>query len=544
MNKLFRSTLIALLALAVPLIATAQSVVPKYESVWGGRFLASSYANWSVKSLNAVSAGAGSMTLNSCYPIIGSDNRTPVFTALFNLDVPLIIVDGSNTETVTPTAITTPTAAGPSTVNSLNCGFTATFANAHGVNVTIVSGDSGLMEAVNDASAAGSSLVTIDQSSGVNAATLVAAVFSSTPAIPGNMIVEYLKPDAPQRWTVVPASLSTALATPTTATTSATCSSSVTVCIPATTGGTFANSTYHVGFVYVDLLGNFSTGSSDATLAAGATGTATMGFTAPAASAGAGGWLPAAGTTLAAEYILPVTASNCVVSKVVTQFPVCAIGANAVMLGPSTTGPLRPVAGGLAAAYNPNPNSHTTFTFGVNKGPAGVQSNYGPFTIAPALTAGQATVIGTVPLPYVGYLNSIFRTLRITGRLTVTPSTGGTDQIIVGIGDVTDFTTGTPKAVCTETETTAITTAAQDQPFTCVLTVNAIGTTGSIMPSGWACLQVQAGTTAAACSVESATAAITADVLDWDLLYIEFLQTSAAETTTPPQLQDLHIEEL
>jgi hypothetical protein len=207
-KTLSRKLFVALLALAVPLIATAQSVIPHYPAVSGGRFLASSYANWSVKSTNAVASGSQSITLDNCYPAIGSDNRQAVFTSLFNTDVKLTIIDGSLTESVTPTAITTPTQAGPSTVNPFNCAFTATFANAHGVGVRIVSGDQGLMEAVNDASAAGSSVVTVDQSSGVNAATLSGVVFgpaAGANVIPGNMTVEYLKGDAPLRWTVTPA---------------------------------------------------------------------------------------------------------------------------------------------------------------------------------------------------------------------------------------------------------------------------------------------------------------------------------------------------
>ena len=152
-------------------------------------------------------------------------------------------------------------------------------------------------------------------------------------------------------------------------------------------------------------------------------------------------------------------------------------------------------------------------------------------------------MLGTVPLP-AGYLNYIGKTIRVSGKLTLTPSTGGTDQLIVGIGDTTDFTTGTPKAVCTLTQTTAITTAAQSQYFSCVMTVNATGTTGAIMPSGFSILQVASGVAAGAAAVESATAAITADVLNQSTLNIEFLQTSAAESTTPPQLQILNVEEL
>ena len=45
-KTLFQKMFVALLALAVPLIATAQVFIPKYPAVSGGRFLASSYANW------------------------------------------------------------------------------------------------------------------------------------------------------------------------------------------------------------------------------------------------------------------------------------------------------------------------------------------------------------------------------------------------------------------------------------------------------------------------------------------------------------------
>src|SRR6185437_10261505 len=57
-----------------------------------------------------------------------------------------------NTETVTPSAVSAPTAAGPgaSTINPYSCSFTATLSNAHNAGVSIISGDAGVAEAAND----------------------------------------------------------------------------------------------------------------------------------------------------------------------------------------------------------------------------------------------------------------------------------------------------------------------------------------------------------------------------------------------------------
>jgi len=520
--------------------AFSQAVQPGYPNTQAGRVLASAYANWSVKSLNAVSAASNAMTLNQCTPQVGSNGRFAPFGSIFALNVPLLIVDGASTETVTPTAVSSPTPAGPSAVNPINCSFTATFTNAHSAGVTIMSGDNGLFEAVNDAVAQGFGLVTVDGSSGLTVANIESQTFKYAP---GYIQLEYMKSDGSiaARFTVQPSN-STAISAPTTATTSATCSSSVTVCVLATTGGTWANATYHPGFVYVDYLGGMSAASADATLAAGSSGTGVFQFTSPTATAGAAGWLPWAGTSLAAGYVLPVTSTVCTLSTY-TPYPTCAIGSNATVLGPSTTGPIRPVAGGLANVYNMNPLSHTAFQFSPGRGSVpGIQENYGPFTVTPALTAGQLGVVGTVPLP-VGFLNTIGRTLHLSFDVTNTPSTGGTAQgVDVEIGNVTDFTTGTPKIECIGNgDITASGTAAIVFHEECDLTTTATGTTGTIQPGGFGIEQVAAlGTIGNPFAIPST--AVTTDVADWDILYFVYLQTSGAETTTPPQLQSLRIQ--
>ena len=333
-------------------------------------------------------------------------------------------------------------------------------------------------------------------------------------------------------------------------TASAACTGSNTVC-DGTTVGTWSNAAVYFCVTYVDILGGESPCSTTAHYTTA--GSLALNFLAPAASTGAVGWRAYAGASYATAYQLPITSTNCTLTTLESVLPACAVtnalygqtGSMGVFPTPTTHTQIPPQAGGVAAAYNPNPQSHQTFAYAPSPRPfVGFEQNYGPFVISPALTAGQGVVIGTVPLP-AGLLNYIPAALRITGKLTLTPSTSGSGQILVSIGDITDFSTGTPKAVCTLTTTGTLTTAALDGQFQCDWTTNATGATGGIWPDGFSIFQVQGGTTTSpSVAVESATAAITTDVLDQDSIFIVFLQTSAAESTTPPQLQTLHIDVL
>ena len=110
------------------------------------------------------------------------------------------------------------------------------------------------------------------------------------------------------------------------------------------------------------------------------------------------------------------------------------------------------------------------------------------------------------------------------------------------VGDITDFSTGTPKdSLHADLNGHAHHDVAYTVEFQCDLSTNATGTTGTVMPSGFLIDSVQAGTTTGVVAPEQATGAITADVLDQDSLFFVFLQTSSAETTGP-QLLDLHVE--
>lgn len=534
--------------------ALAQSGVSTFPSNSGGRIIASEYGKYVLTTQSGMTGGAAStVNFQPCFIHVGTGNRQIFpFWSLGNpaLNVPLQIQDGSNSETVyTESAASFPTMNTiPPTVAQYTCSVTFTPINSHSSGVIITSGDGGLMEAINDALAQGINEVDLDSN------------FTGTPSnssyVPITSLVSLVdlrSGNRPPFWTVQPSTL-TALTAPIPRVGSASgCTGSNTVCdtaIAVSSGG-FTNAAQYVWVAYVDILGGISSASTTAHYTSA--GAVQIEFLAPAASTGAVGWVYGIGTSYAAAYWIPVT-GTCTLTQLETVIPACAMSntyygqaaSNAFVAKPLTTFALYPAANGVAAAYNPVFESHTTFSYQPSKAPSvGFQTNFGPFPATGALTAGQASVLGTVALP-ASYLNYIGSTLRLTGKMSFTTSTdAGTDQLLVGIGDITDFTTGTPKAVCTLTETTAIgSDAAYNRQFQCDWTVNATGTTGSIMPDGFAILQLGAGTTAGYAAVESATGAITADVLDQDLVYIEYLQTTDAESTTPPQLQSLHVEVL
>ena len=348
-----------------------------------------------------------------------------------------------------------------------------------------------------------------------------------------------------------PATLSTALAVPV-GSANLTCASTAgLVCQSATAGGTWPNSAEYVGAVYVDALGGWSAATTTHTLTPSATGTNVLQYNSPAASAGVAGWLPHGGLTYnSADYVLPVDNVNvkCTHSTLFTAYPVCAIGSNATVLGPVVTTSLIPQAAPIAAAYNPVVQSHNSFVYAPSQRPGyQFQLNYGPFSACPALTAGQLCVLGTVQLP-IGFLQTlgIGGTVRFSFNVSSTFSTQATvSGIDVEIGDITDFSTGTPKIVCTEFATITTGTVNDKYHEECDMTVNALGTTGSVMPGGFQVQSIAASGGAVLGAIsEQGTAAITADLLDQDSVYFVYLQTGGAESTTPPKMLDLKIEVL
>ena len=474
--------------------------------------------------------------ITQALPLGGNKNVNPFNT---NATVKIVDINSTLTETV---ALTSVTYSGSIATLALSA------TNAH-TSYVLRSGTCGLREALNDLGGQGGEVI-IDQKfydDGCTAATITtSATIGGT--LQANQYIHDISNGQDTWYNLQPSTL-TALAVPTTSSALTCATTAGLVCQSATTGGTWPNSAEHVGVIYVDALGGWSVASTDTSFTPSASGTNVLQFNSPAASTGAVGWLPFGGLAYnTTTYVLPVTASNCTLSTQFTGYPVCAMGATATMLGPVVTTSLIPQSGGIAAAYNPNPQSHTTFAYRPSQRPGyQFQLNYGPFTATPALTAGQLGVVGTVQLP-TGFLQNlgIGGTVRFTFDVSATPSTGGTATgIDVEIGDITDFSSGTPKIVCTlNGDITTSGTAAVKYHEECDWTVNALGTTGTIMPGGFGIEQVAAQGTIGNPYAEGATAAITADVLDQDSVYFVFLQTSGAESTTPPKMLDLKIEVL
>ena len=418
------------------------------------------------------------------------------------------------------------------------------------------SGTCGLREALNDLGTNGGEVI-VDQGfydAGCTAATITGlTVGTSSPNIGGpglqaNQYIHDISAGKDTWYNLQPATL-TALAVPTTSATLVCAATAGMVCQSATTGGTWPNSAEYVGDIYVDSLGGWSVASTTATLTPSATGTNVLQFNSPAASTGAVGWLPFGGLTYnSATYVLPVTATNCTLSTAFTGYPVCAIGSNATMLGPVVTSSLIPQSGGIAAAYNPNVQSHTVFAYAPSQRPGyQFQMNYGPFPACPALTAGQSCVVGTIELPTsflqsLGIGGTVRFTFDVSNTLTTAATASGVD---VEIGSLTDFSAGTPKIVCTLLTPTSTGTVNAKYHEQCDLTVNALGATGTLMPGGWLTASVAGSAGAVISSIaEQGTAAITTDILHQDSVYFVYLQTSGASTTTPPHMLNLKVEVL
>lgn len=552
-----KSIRIAVFLVISTALAVCQSIGnPNFAANANGRVMASEFGKWAFQSQSGISSGAQTVTLNGCYIRPGTGQigtASPLTFYPIAVNVPLLIQDGTtNSETVTPTAVTQPTqSTGPSTISPVTCTFTATFVNSHlNAGFGVSSADGGLEEAINFALAKGIGPVVIDPTAGITNTMLTAAL-----VYPGVQI-EDLRGPSIQYWNPQPSTQSV-IAAPAVRVASATvgtaaggCQSTTTVC-DGVAVGTWTNAAQYVCVTYVDIMGGESACSTTAHYTSA--GSLAINFVAPIASTGAVGWRAYIGLAyLTTAYQIPLTSSTCTLTTLETVLPACAVtnalygqvGSNGIFPTPTVHTSLVPQSGGVAAAYNPNPISHQSFTYAPSPHPyVGFEQSFGPFPTSVALTAGQLGVLGSLTLPP-AELNYIGDTLVLRGKVAFTPTTTGTaPEIAVEIGDITDFTTGTPNVACKLLMTQALTAAAQALNFECRLSTNTIGTTGTVMPSGFITTGLTAGTTLAAVAPEESTGALTADVLDADTLFIVFLQTSAAETGGVTLL-DLHIDSL
>jgi hypothetical protein len=512
MNR-FTSVLLTVFTLVAAVCAPAQVINRRVRAV--------DYGQWRAVQQNTIASGSQTIQVSPCYftPAGGSG---PTFSP-FNLYTRLTI-NGANSETVTPTAVGTPTA-DASKRGGCYVSVTATFSSAHSAGVDVTSGDGGIVEASYAVKNGG--IVQLDGAFGSDTS------ISAIPLSPYAPILEDMTSPVTKWWTVQPSTL-TPLATPATRSASA----GATQVISGTATGTWTAAATYVCVTYVDRLGGESPCS--ATYNFTATVNVALNFASPAASTGAVGWRAYAGAAYNTAYQLPISTTTCTLSSQ-TPYPTCAIGSAGVFPDPITTTALRP--GYTVNIYAPNTLSHTTFAY--QAGPAllsscgMLQTDFGPFAATVGGTTGQVQVIGTVPLTS-GCLNSIHKTLRVTGKVTATNGTSETPAIKVMVGPT--YTTGTPVAICTMSNTSALSAAVYSYAFSCTMTTNATGASGTIMPDGWAAFQLGAGTTTATYGVDTGTAAITTKLDTVNSIFVVYIGTSG--TSTAVQLLDLHLEEL
>lgn len=546
--------------------ALAQSGNPSQSNQVAGEVMVSEYGKWSVTTLTSIAVGANTVNFAPCFIHVGNNNRQ-VFPFWAQgaqaLNVPLQVQDGNNSETVTSeSAASFPGVAPPSYPQSNICSFTATFANTHSAGVSLTSGDGGLAEAMNDALSLGVGQVTIDTAAQVSVSSLTSAV-----VYPNLQIVDKRSPQL-QYWNPL-ASTATFLAAPTTLT-SSTVSSSTTV----TGSASFTGGTIHACIAYVDIMGNKSACSGDYSFTD--TSAKAIQFSAPAASAGAVGWVMGIGlesgasgheslvallTQPSALGSLPVSNGTCTLTTLETVTPACALantiygqatsGTVNVATYPVVTSPQMFQLGGVSTTsyFAHNTNAHTTYAYApsVRPGNAGLPSAINqPFTASAALASTVPFVLGSVPVGP-NYMNYPGRTLRICGQ--VVDAAGGINTI-TGIqfywdAQGSDVTTGIPVLIGGPKITSTTSAVAYNWTFcqdieTTVASASATG--GSLRATtGFMTATAIAAGTAPIAGTNIAIAAIGSLNLAEDAV-IDIVYTQTTGTTPTPQLVNVTIQ--
>ena len=439
------------------------------------------------------STGSSTITVYVGYIALPDGRRVVPFSVF----APITVGGQSNQETVTPTAVS---GCQPTDTSGATCTITASFSNMHYRGEAITSGSYGLQEAIDDAFNAGGGTVVVDAQwallGGTNATLTAALPFSSVG------IADYRSQFA-QAWQPTQ-NVATVLSAPTTLT-----STTVGFGINGanTTAGTYTGtSTYHYCTAYVDVMGNEGPCSADFSAATAGTGsTNQIGFTAPAASTGAVGYIPyisLASGTYNLTYQVPVTSLVCTLTKVETVTPACAVtnstygqtGSNAIVSALTVnTAPLHllKTTASTTSAYIGTPSGRQGYSYA----PVGTTSSQGltysqqAFTVATAAATTVPEVIATIPVP-TGTMNFPGRTLCV--ELQATEAAAGSTATVQNFEAFWDAagsnTTGAPVLIGQVQLTATLVTANADnwsyhECFQTTVSGSSV-TSGSIQPIG------------------------------------------------------------
>ncbi len=448
MKKKIFTILLSLAFVFLPVMPISADQTTSVISRSAAGYYASQY-NWHGLVTNGnTGTGSQTVTLGPSLVQLNDGRAMQPFGAASNLLTPVTFDMGANQETVTPTAVSS--ASCPTTGQfsaSAQCiSFTGSFTFAHGTNTFITSGSVGLQEAIDDAFAGGGGQVVVDSSWPGTNAMLVAAIPYQT------VYIADFRAGGVQYWT--PIGAAAAIATPTTLV-AATAGFGVNGADFASGAYTGSN-TYITCISYVDIMGQEGPCSATFTVAtSGALTTDQIGFTAPAASAGAVGYtiyITLTGGAYTSSYKVPLVsqptvvgaypASNgvCTLTKIETITPACAVanatygqsGSGAVVSALTlNTSPIEAQSGivSTTSIYVPNPGGRATYKYapGSHIGVPGLVSSSLAFATAGSATTTVPTVVGTINLAP-GVMNYVGRTLEICGKWDV--ASGDTSTVI------------------------------------------------------------------------------------------------------------------
>lgn len=438
-----------------------------------------------------------------------------------------------------------------------SCQVTATFTNSHAQGERIVSADYGVQEAVNylfSTNGSGKVLLGPDTTKAGFTSSTIGSYTTPVPSVP----LEDNRGQYPTYWSTQPTVL-TLISAPSALT-------SATVVQPAAcpTGASCTWTAAEPDFciAYVDILGQLSACSTAYAPSSNLTASLPVNITAPAASAGAVGWIAFAGTTQNVSYLLPVTTSAgvangaCTLTTLEQAIPACAltnstygqVGSSASFntLYSNTNMQASLAANATANISNPVYQAHTAFAYQPTGSlPSPFQSNFTPWPANTATeSANNVTILGTVNFP-TGFLNTVSRSIRISGKLVATVTTASTPEVVILDGWIGGYSSGAPsKTLCTLLTVGTPTGTSDLISFTATITVNASGTTavGSATCNGTAVFQ--AGTALPIAAIDSGTATPVASIglFSSNQLFIEFVNTATGSSAA--QLIDTHVETL
>lgn len=563
MKKLV-SSLAVILVLSVAAFSQAIPGANNAASfLWHARVIS---GNSSTGSGTIIIAGAGGGAGGATLP----NGRTLSFNQIFSTLTPVIVDFGQvNAEYVTPTAVSVANCPGGSVGANVQCAtITATFANTHGNSADVIDGTFGIQSAVNAAAGTGGWVVidgawTAQFTTGPTGAPASASA-NIAAVVPFSQVALFdQRGGGAQLWTPTQA-VSTVIATPATLT-------ATTVGFGLnganTTGGTYTGaSTYHYCIAYVDIMGNEGPCSADFSAATAGTGTTNqIGFSAPAASAGAVGYVPyisLAGGTYALSYRVPLTSTVCTLTRVETVISACAVanttygqsGSAAIVSALTlSTSRIWIGTGGTSSTsdYVGNSNARTSYLYAPSNhlGTAGLVSASMPFTGATAPATTVPAVLGTLQLP-AGFMNYIGRTIRICGLAK--EAAAGSTSTITSIQLWWDAdgsnVAGVPVLLGGPVVTATLVTANADQWQFCQdikTTVSGAGATaGSILAGAGSLTESYGAATtvsAAAGPTIGAAAVGSLNLAGEARIHVVYLHTTGTDGATPI-LQDLTVE--